>query len=97
MMLKACTAAVALLIAAPATTAQDLDTSQLSQHADVVRHGILVDKTVRRGSGGGSSYAAKEARARATCANRQRAVENLGASHPTTRQLFALCERLGFD
>ena len=85
-------AAVALALAAPA--AAQLPTDQLDQHAGVVRQGILVDKTVNRNRG--MTLEAKRERARATCANKHKAVENMGANHPTVRQLYALCAQAGF-
>lgn len=97
----ACLAPVALIAVSPAI-AQDLDTSQLSQHADVVRQGILVDKTVRRNQARAqaraapTSFAAKRARAKATCANRGRAAALHGEDDPKVKMLYRLCERLGF-
>lgn len=98
MSIKASTVAAALLLATPAAFAQDLDTSQMSQHADTIRQGILVDKTVRRGQtySGGNSYEAKRARAQATCANRGRAAALHGADNPGVQKLYSLCEQLGF-
>ena len=98
MIIKACTAAAALLLATPVAFAQDLDTSQMSQHADTIRQGILVDKTVRRGQSyrGGNGYSSKQARAQATCANRGRAAALHGRDNPGVQRLYSLCEQAGF-
>lgn len=98
MIFKACTLAAAVAVMATPAVAQDLDTSQMSQHADTIRQGILVDKTVRRGYNGGGGYRTQSglsARAEATCLNKRQAAVNLGRNHPKVQQLYALCAQAG--
>lgn len=95
MALSLCTCMIAGAVPA---WAQDLDTTQMQQHADTIRQGILVDKTVRRGNTGkpAMTYEAKRERAKATCANKGRAAALHGRNDPKVSQLYDLCAQLGF-
>lgn len=99
-MLKIGGLAAALVLTAPAATAQELDTSQLRQSADYERNRILVRSTLRqkerydaqRGAGASGS----RARAKATCQNKGMAARKHGANHPKVRELYRLCAAAGF-
>lgn len=90
---------VALVLAMPAP-AQELDTSQLQQHADTVRQDSLSRSLLRQRSGTAANpartFAEKRARAQATCANKERAAAIGGPDNPKVRELYRLCGLLGF-
>lgn len=83
---------VLTLLAAHSAPAQDLPTTQLEDHGQVVRQGVLTRSLLRQRSGGRTS----KVEARTTCANKARAAADFGASHPNVRRLYALCARSGY-
>ena len=82
----------ALTPAASVAVAQDLPTTQLQDHAQVVRQGILVRSLLKRRSARSTMLSPQ---ARATCANKGRAAAKFGMGDPKVRRLYALCARVG--
>lgn len=89
--------AIALLgFAAPPVLAQDLPTDQLQQHAEVVRHDMVLKKSLRH------SIARRDARARratpqqvAACARKAQFRRQYGARNPKVQKLYSLCRGVG--
>ncbi|WP_404334995.1 hypothetical protein AB2M62_14940 [Sphingomonas sp. MMS12-HWE2-04] len=94
---KALLAAIALMLPAPAAVAQDLDTSQLQQRADMERNRVLVRSTLRQKqrADAGRRMSRNQAQANA-CANRGRFAQQYGANHPKVLKLQSLCARAGY-
>lgn len=97
MIIKACSIAVALVLAGTPAGAQDLPTDQLDRHAETVRHNSVLRSNLRQ------SYARQNGRnvnrsssQAAACANRARFSRQYGADHPKVRKLHALCARAGY-
>ena len=88
--------AVPLALASQHAWSQDLDTSQLQQHSQVVTQDNMTRSLLRSRGAPARTYAAKEQRARATCANRGRAAALHGMDDPKVRELYRLCGVLGF-
>lgn len=87
-------AAAALFLAAAPAYAQ-YQTDQLERHADVVRQGILVDKTVNRNRNGAARQGISP-KSQAICASKHRMAARLGRSHPRVRRLYGLCAQAGY-
>lgn len=82
------------LIAAGGASAQDLPTTQMADHAQVMRQDTLTRSLLRQNRNGHSSRRPTAAQSRA-CATKQRFRSQLGADHPKVMQLYGLCRRVG--
>lgn len=82
---------VASILLASSAIAQDLPTTQLEDHAQVVRQDALTRALLRQRQSRARSSGTLSPEARAACANKKRAAANLGWGHPKVRRLYALC------
>ena len=93
MKLRTVIASATLIAAAPETVAQDLTTTQLQDHGDVVLRGALTKSMLDRNRGNaGRSPTATNAKARAKCAAATRA-DAAGRGDPV---LLRMCARAGY-
>lgn len=96
MPIKACSIAIALVLAGPPALAQDLPTDQLDRHAETVRHNSVLRSNLRQSYARQNGRVNRSSSQAAACANRGRFSREYGANHPKVRQLSALCARAGY-
>lgn len=86
-------AATAMMAFGAATAmAQDLPTTQMADHAQVMRQDNLTRSLLRQNRGGSRRPTAAQASA---CASKQKFRSQYGADHPQVRKLYGLCQGVG--
>lgn len=82
----------ATTLATSMAVGQDIPTTQLDDHAQVVRQDMLTRSLLKRRTARSTGVSPE---APATCAHKGRAAANFGANHLKVRRLYALCARVG--